>query len=214
MRKLFYTEKNYQVSCFHKMRLPIFPLNGAILFPGTNLPLNIFEERYIQMVDYTLSNNRLIGMIQKKADGKFFNIGCVGKITNFTETEDGKYQISLQGLDRFYFKKILKTSYKFLTIDAEIVEQKNIIEKNKNEIKEKLLSNFNKFLKEKKINFNISEFKNLDSISLAKIICVISPLDYLIKQMLLECEEGDLCNKLFSVLEIEMQNSEKNLKIN
>lgn len=195
------------------MQFPVFPLNGAILFPGTNLPLNIFEEKYIQMINYSLSNNRLIGMIQKKENGNFYNIGCLGKITNFTETQDGRYQVNLQGLNRFYFKKIIKKNYKFVIIDTEILNTKNNI---RNSIdKYKLLSSFKKFLKVKKIDFNTAEFEGLDSYSLAKIICVISPLDYLIKQMLLEFDnDDDLCKNLLSVLEIEMQNSEKNLIVN
>ena len=196
------------------MKFPIFPLNGAILFPGTNLPLNIFEERYIQMVDYALSNNRVIGMIQKKENKEFFNIGCLGKITNFTETDDGRYQINLQGVSRFRFKKILENDYKFITIDADILKENKVI-KNKDVTNKKLLSSFNKFLKLKKINFDTSEFINLNSSNLAKIICVISPLDYLIKQMLLEFDsDDDLCKNLLSVLEIEMQNSENNYKVN
>ena len=100
-------EKNFLVLCFHKMNFPVFPLNGAILFPNTNLPLNIFEDRYIDMVDYALSHNRLIGMIQTKKNKDLFTIGCLGKITNFTETSDGKYQINLEGINRFKVKKIL-----------------------------------------------------------------------------------------------------------
>lgn len=196
------------------MKFPVFPLNGAILFPGTNLPLNIFEERYIQMIDYSLSNDRIIGMIQKKENDDFFKVGCLGKITNFTEIENGRYQVNLLGLNRFYFKKIIKNDYKFITIDAEILKSTNNI-KSKDNLNEKLLFNFNKFLKVKNINFNTSEFEGLDSSSLAKIICVISPLDYLIKQMLLEFDnDNDLCKNLLSVLEVEMQNSEKNLKVN
>ena len=72
MNQLFCIEKNFLVLCFHKMNFPVFPLNGAILFPNTNLPLNIFEERYVDMVDYALSNNRLIGMIQSKENKSFF----------------------------------------------------------------------------------------------------------------------------------------------
>lgn len=196
------------------MKFPVFPLNGAILFPGTNLPLNIFEERYIQMIDYSLSNNRILGMIQKKQNGDFFNVGCLGKITNFTETDDGKYQINLLGMDRFYFNKKIKNSNKFIIIDGDILETKKTI-KSKSDINTKLLYNFNKFLDVKKINFNTSEFEGLDSLSLAKIICVISPLDYLIKQMLLEFNTAEeLCNNLLSVLEIEMQKTEKSIKIN
>jgi Lon protease-like protein len=196
------------------MRFPIFPLNGAILFPETNLPLNIFEDRYIQMVDYALSHNRIIGMIQKKENNNFFNIGCLGKITNFTETESGRYQINLKGLNRFSFKKIVKSDYKFITIDADIIKKnKKII--NKYSSNEKLLSSFSKFLKIKELNFNTSEFEGLDASNLAKIICVISPLDYLTKQMLLEFDnDTDLYENLITVLEIEMQNSETSQKFN
>ena len=195
------------------MKFPIFPLNGAILFPNTNLPLNIFEERYIDMVDYALSKDRMIGMIQKNTNDEFFNIGCTGKITSFLETEDGKYQINLQGLNRFFFKKIIENDYKFITIEAEMIKSSNVV-RNNQELNKKLLSIFKKFLEEKKLNFNISDFDNLNSISLSKIITIISPLDFLIKQMLLETNENDLCKKLISVLEIEIRDSEKDLKIN
>ena len=196
------------------MRFPIFPLNGAILFPGTNLPLNIFEKRYIEMVDYALSNNRLIGMIQKKENDDFFKIGCLGKITSFSETGDGRYQINLEGLNRFLLKKIVKSENNFIIIDGEILKSNEGI-KEKNSLNEKLLFNFKKFLKIKNINFNSSEFENLDASSLAKIICIIAPLDHLIKQMLLEFDSDyELCKNLLSVLEIEMKNNEDNLKIN
>ena len=196
------------------MKFPIFPLNGAILFPGTNLPLNIFEKRYIEMVDYALSNNRLIGMIQKKENNDFFDIGCLGKITSFSETGDGRYQINLEGLNRFLLKKIVKSENNFIIIDGEILKSNEGI-KEKNSLNEKLLFNFKKFLKIKNINFNSSEFENLDASSLAKIICIIAPLDHLIKQMLLEFDSDyELCKNLLSVLEIEMKNNEDNLKIN
>ena len=195
------------------MNFPVFPLNGAVLFPNTNLPLNIFEERYIDMVDYALSKDRVIGMIQKNTNNEFFNIGCIGKITSFLENEDGKYQINLQGLSRFFFKKIIENDYKFITIEAEMIKSSNVV-KNNQETNKKLLSIFKKFLEEKKLNFNISDFDNLNSISLSKIITIISPLDFLIKQMLLETNENDLCKKLISVLEIEIRDSQKDLKIN
>ncbi len=196
------------------MNIPIFPLNGAILFPGTNLPLNIFENRYIDMVDYALSNNRIIGMIQTKENDNFYKTGCMGKITSFTETEDGRYQINLQGTNRFFLKKIIKNKYKFITIDAESLETINDLENDPNESKN-LLNLFTKFLKNKKISFDTSGFQDLDTSSLAKIICVISPLDYLTKQMFLEFKSSkDLCKNLLVALEIEIQNLEKNYKIN
>ena len=113
MSQLFYIEKRSLALCLPKMKFAIFPLNGAILFPNTNLPLNIFEDRYIKMVDYALSHSRLIGMIQTKKNNDFFSVGCLGKITNFTETSDGRYQINLEGLNRFKvkFPELLKNKH-------------------------------------------------------------------------------------------------------
>ena len=196
------------------MKFPVFPLNGAILFPNTNLPLNIFEDRYIDMVDYALSNNRLIGMIQVKKNKDFFNIGCLGKITNFSETPDGKYHINLEGINRFKVKKILNKTHKFIIIDGEELSYKNIFKKT-SPIVGKLLPSFKRYLDIKKVDFNTSELEGLDAINLAKIICVIAPLDYMTKQMLLEFNNFDeLCEGLISVLEIEIKNVGHKLKLN
>ena len=197
------------------MNFPVFPLNGAILFPNTNLPLNIFEDRYIDMVDYALSNSRLIGMIQTKKNRDLFTIGCLGKITNFTETSNGSYQINLEGINRFKVKKILDKKHKFVMIDGEDLDYNINFKKKTSELSTKLLSNFKDYLNIKKIEFNTSEFESLDAHNLAKIICVISPLDYLTKQMLLEFNGSEeLCENLISVLEIEINNFGKSSKIN
>ncbi len=197
------------------MNFPVFPLNGAILFPNTNLPLNIFEAKYIDMVDYALSHERLIGMIQTKENKDLFTIGCLGKITNFTETSDGRYQINLEGIKRFKVKKILDNKYKFIMIEGEELDYNSNFKKQTSELSNKLLSNFKNYLNIKKIDFNTSEFESLDALNLAKIICVISPLDHLTKQMLLEFDGSDeLCENLISVLEIEINNFGKSSKIN
>jgi uncharacterized protein len=215
MNQLFYIEKNFLALCFLKMNFPVFPLNGAILFPNTNLPLNIFEERYIDMVDYALSHSRLIGMIQTKKNNDLFTIGCLGKITNFTETSDGKYQINLEGINRFKVKKILDNNHKFMLIDGVKLDYNSNFKKQTSELSNKLLSNFKNYLNIKKIEFNTSEFESLDVLNLAKIICVISPLDHLTKQMLLEFNGSDeLCESLISVLEIETNNFGKSSKVN
>jgi len=97
-------------------RIPIFPLTGAVLFPGTQLPLNIFESRYINMIDDALaSSDRLISMIQpassKDSDSKILkNVGCIGKITTFNEIEDSRYLITLTGIIRFKIKEELDTT--------------------------------------------------------------------------------------------------------
>jgi Lon protease-like protein len=87
------------------IRFPIFPLPGAILLPGGNLPLNIFEPRYLQMTRDAMRTDRVIGMIQPTGGGKevadLYPIGCAGRITSFSETEDGRYLITLTGICRF-----------------------------------------------------------------------------------------------------------------
>lgn len=80
--------------------LPIFPLSGALLLPQGNLPLNIFEERYIAMIDDAIRSNRLIGMVQPNGDD-LYKIGCAGKISAFQETDDGRYVLNLTGVSRF-----------------------------------------------------------------------------------------------------------------
>ena len=86
--------------------IPVFPLTGALLFPRGQMPLNIFEPRYLNMIDDALAGNRLIGMIQPDGSGDpekpgLSRVGCVGKMTAFAETDDGRYLITLTGISRF-----------------------------------------------------------------------------------------------------------------
>ena len=90
--------------------IPIFPLSNFIIFPNTTVPLNIFEPRYIEMIDDSMKSHRLIGMIQPKKSGKLkkpdlYEVGCVGKITSFNETDDGRYLIIINGVSRFNIEK-------------------------------------------------------------------------------------------------------------
>lgn len=105
-------------------RIPLFPLPGALLLPGGQLPLNIFEPRYLRMVDDALGAARVIGMIQPRngsASGvpPLYSVGCAGRITNFTETDDGRYLINLTGLSRFRVAEELNadTPYRLAEID-------------------------------------------------------------------------------------------------
>ncbi len=81
--------------------IALFPLTGALLLPGCDLPLNIFEPRYLNMIDDALKSDRLIGMVQNTDDDGLKTIGGLGRITQFSETEDGRYLIVLRGLKRF-----------------------------------------------------------------------------------------------------------------
>ncbi len=94
--------------------IPIFPLAGVLLLPRGDLPLNIFEPRYIAMIDAALSSQRLIGMVQPSSGDAanaqpIYPIGCVGRITRFEETEDGRYLINLRGISRFRILSELQT---------------------------------------------------------------------------------------------------------
>ena len=83
-------------------KIPIFPLRGVIFFPETNLPLNIFEDRYLKMINNILKNDKYLGMIQsKKIDGEVYQIGCLGKIDEHDRTSDGRILINLKGITRF-----------------------------------------------------------------------------------------------------------------
>ncbi|NIY71603.1 ATP-dependent protease [Marivivens donghaensis] len=85
--------------------IPVFPLPGALLLPRAKLPLHIFEPRYLQMVDDVLkTQDRLIGMVQPNGDRGLHSIGCAGRLTGFSETEDGRYMITLTGISRFRMK--------------------------------------------------------------------------------------------------------------
>ena len=103
--------------------IPIFPLSNFIIFPKTSVPLNIFEPRYINMIDDAMKGNRMIGMIQPKSFNQktpdLYKIGCVGKITSFNETEDGRYLIVLAGVSRFKITEELKTQklYRLCKVD-------------------------------------------------------------------------------------------------
>nr|WP_319384515.1 LON peptidase substrate-binding domain-containing protein [uncultured Roseibium sp.] len=107
--------------------LPVFPLSGALLLPRTQLPLNIFEQRYLDMVDAALSGNRLIGMVQPASEAAsaqsdataLANVGCVGRLTSFQETGDGRYLITLQGVTRFALGKELTTYSAFREVECD-----------------------------------------------------------------------------------------------
>lgn len=95
--------------------VPVFPLNGTVLLPGCDLPLNIFEPRYMNMIDDALKGDRLIGMVQPAGhDGGLNTTGSLGRLVQFAETSDGRYMVVLRGLKRFKIKKLaeVQTPYK------------------------------------------------------------------------------------------------------
>ncbi len=91
--------------------IPIFPLNGVIYFPKTNLPLNIFERRYLDLVNDAYNKDKLMGMIQsQKKDDDVYRVGCLGKISDFQESKDGRILINLTGITRFNILEEVKNN--------------------------------------------------------------------------------------------------------
>ena len=102
------------------LTIPIFPLSNFIIFPNTTVPLNIFEPRYIQMIDDSMKSHRMIGMIQPKKSGELkkpdlYEVGCIGKITSFNETDDGRYLVIINGVSRFNIDKEIETNKLYRT---------------------------------------------------------------------------------------------------
>ena len=91
--------------------IPIFPLSGVIYFPKTNLPLNIFEQRYLDLVNDTYNKDKLMGMVQsQKNESKVYKVGCLGKISNLKKSQDGRILINLTGITRFNILEEIKNN--------------------------------------------------------------------------------------------------------
>ena len=196
------------------MKIPIFPLNGAIMFPNTNLPLNIFEERYIDMVDYSLSTNKIIGMIQYKSNNELYSVGCYGKITAFNEMPDKRYFINLEGKDCFKIIREVNSEFKFRLCEIEVFENYNN-NKLSDELKIELISFYKKYNKIKNINLNLYEVSQLNIVDLLRLIIMVSPFDANIKQLCLEVKSNkELYENVMSALKIELVSNQKNVSIN
>ena len=198
------------------MELPIFPLNGAVLFPETSLPLNIFEKRYIDMVDYSLAREREIGMIQTMNNGDLCKIGCIGKIHSFNETNDGRYLISLQGLNCFEVVKEIDVDYSFRIVRANVIKGINREDdKLDNDKKSNILKKYKKYISFKKINVDLSEIDGIEIYQLMKFIAMISPFKDIEKQALLETDSvEDFYNKLLSIIDFDIASELGNKTLN
>ena len=121
--------------------LPIFPLSNFIIFPKTTVPLNIFEPRYIDMINDSMKSNKLIGMVQPKkiiddlTPPILHNIDCLGKITSFKETEDGRFLIELKGLIRFKIINEVKSAKKYREYEINFENFNHDLDEKKEELK-------------------------------------------------------------------------------
>ncbi len=176
-------------------RISVFPLSNFIFFPNTNVPLNIFEPRYIEMINDSMKSSRLIGMVQpKKNIGKSFDsiydIGCLGKITSFSETQDGRYLIVLNGLSRFKIIEEIKNDKLYRECRISFDDFQNDTDINKEDIKfsdlKLIFKDFKNFFEKKgfAINWNELEKQNLEQTINA--LAMGSPFSLEEKQILLE----------------------------
>ena len=168
--------------------IPIFPLNGVIYFPKTNLPLNIFEQRYLNLVNDAYSKNKLMGMIQeKKENNNVYSIGCLGKISDYQKSKDGRILINLTGISRFKILKEISNNKLYREFE---VDYKNFIEDinpNYHEINTRKLMTMSKtFFEKNGLLINWREFEKLDQIQKINTLAMIAPLTNEEKQKLLE----------------------------
>ena len=168
--------------------IPVFPLSGVIYFPKTNLPLNIFEKRYLDLVNDAIKKDRLMGMIQsKKRDDEVYKIGCLGKISDYQKSDDGRILINLTGLTRFEvleektnakLYREFKVNYKKFILDLKpIKEEINI---------EPLMDKVKIFFKKSGLLLNWKEFGKLNQVQKINTLAMIAPITNEEKQKLLE----------------------------
>ena len=191
--------------------IPVFPLSNFIIFPKTTVPLNIFEPRYIEMINDSMKSNKLIGLIQPKktVNDQFLpilhGIGCLGKITSFRETEDGRYMIEIRGLIRFETIKEVKSSKDYRKYEVSFSNFNHDLSEKKEDLKFSDLELIFKDLKslfEKRgfvINWKELEKQSLDETINA--LAMASPFTLEEKQVLLEAENLNIRkNKIAEIL--------------
>ena len=168
--------------------IPVFPLSGVIYFPNTNLPLNIFEQRYLNLVNDAYNKDKLMGMIQsKKENDAVYDIGCLGKISDYQKSKDGRIMINLTGISRFKILKEIpnnklyrefRVDYKEFINDAtnldNIIDAKDLMKKSKI------------FFEKNGLLLNWREFEKLSHSQRINTLAMIAPITNEEKQKLLE----------------------------
>ena len=191
--------------------IPVFPLSNFIIFPNTTVPLNIFEPRYIQMVNDVMKSNKLLGMIQPRTNEDLSNppqlhkVGCLGKITSFRETDDGRYLIELKGLIRFQYIKEIETDKTYRILEVNYDKFSEDLNNKEQDLKFSDLELIFKDLKslfERKgfvVNWKALEKQGLDETINA--LAMASPFTLEEKQVLLESKNLDIRkNKIAEIL--------------
>lgn len=196
--------KNYQRIDDLPASIPIFPLTGALLLPNGQIPLNIFEPRYLAMIDATLAGDRIIGMVQPsfsddengdeqtstgQAGSDLCHVGCAGRIVSFSETGDGRYLISLIGISRFTILHELEVTTPFRQVIANWEPYKNDLQNDKSGEKvdrEGLLKTFKSYLDINNLEADWDSIEETQTDILVNALSMMSPYGAAEKQALLE----------------------------
>ncbi len=194
-------------------QIPVFPLSCVIYFPKTNLPLNIFEERYLNLVTDAYKNDKLMGMVQSKREGKsVYQVGCLGKISDFQKSRDGRILINLTGISRFKILEEVSNSKLYREFK---VDYKNFESDVKNEPfeidTESLMSKTKIFFKRNGLLLNWKEFEKLDQLQRINTLAMIAPVTNEEKQKMLEAVSiKDKVRTLESVISFYLYDSSFN----
>ncbi len=168
--------------------IPVFPLSGVIYFPKTNLPLNIFEERYLNLVNDAYETDKLMGMVQsKKESGSVYQVGCLGKISDYQKSKDGRILINLTGISRFKILEEISNDklYREFKVDYKDFNEDNIETDDLINTKS-LMDNAKNFFKKNGLLLNWKELEKLDQSQKINTLSMIAPITNEEKQKLLE----------------------------
>ena len=187
-------------------QIPVFPLSGVIYFPRTNLPLNIFEERYLDLVKDSFRNDKLMGMVQSKRENSLvYKVGCLGKISDYQETSDGRVLINLTGITRFEITKEITSKKKYREFEVDYKKfYKDLVTPNKIEavyVKLNFMEKVKEFFKKNGLMINWKEFEKLDESQKINTLSMIAPISNEEKQKLLETVSlEDKTNTLLNII--------------
>ena len=168
--------------------IPVFPLSGVIYFPKTNLPLNIFEQRYLNLINDAYYKDKLMGMVQsKKENNSVYEIGCLGKINDFQKSKDGRILINLTGISRFRILKEIPNDKLYREFQVDYESFVGDVENAHNEVDTKeLMEKAKTFFKRNGLLLNWREFEKLDHAQKINTLSMIAPITNEEKQKLLE----------------------------
>ena len=189
--------------------IPVFPLSNFIFFPKTTVPLNIFEKRYLEMINDSMSGDRIIGMIQPKEQNKqkptLYQIGCAGKITSFNETEDGRYLIALSGISRFKILDEIKSDDLYRKFKVDFSDFTEDFNKSKEKVNfsdlRLIFQNLKSLFDKEGYIINWKELEKEDLNETLNALAMASPFSLEEKQILLEAKNiGERRKKLEEIL--------------